>query len=363
MSYFKDLRVCYYTNTIYNDQLDAINAEMDESYNQPIIDNANNYVCAIERLEVSSNALPFYDVQSDPEAKTSIVHGQTTKYVTISMFDSGEDDASFGTLKWNLYGTYFSLQHLIDDLNEYTLNFYYTTFDGIKQQAIYFSLDAGGCICVQILNSFINASITGFNFAFSKFIFSSSILASIFGLPKPIITNRLIESTLDYYTKYSQYDGSGEYLKFKTRTSRIDAGNIPAIIQVRTSLPLESDQINTAKFNIATDFSLTQASSVSTSYTLDKNTPVTDVPEITPKLSYINKVNGMGWNFNVGGMILYQPNERRWLNFNSSSPIFNIRIWIEYVTQDGTIAKVKLPYGCKFSIKLGFYQKENAMAY
>lgn len=42
-----------------------IDATVKENYNQPVIDNASNYVVAVERFDLSANAIPFYSADSE----------------------------------------------------------------------------------------------------------------------------------------------------------------------------------------------------------------------------------------------------------------------------------------------------------
>lgn len=350
---FKDLNVSYYTNTIYNDSLENIDCVMDNNFNQPVLDNAKNYVCAIERLEVSSNAIPFYDVDNDPDSLTQILLVYGTYQSSKIYFCTNNTNIGFAATFWELRGIYYSLQHIIDDLNAYDLreHGYPDAVTGEIQPLVVWYLDGGGCINAQITRSrFFGAMSVAQNFQNSGFVFDSNILASIFGLP------RIPTTLLAYHNLYSQHDLTNTYLHFKTKYSRIDAGRIPGIIQIRTNLPFESDQVNSAKFNIATDFNIIQGTSTSTGYNL-KNQTITRATTLTFN-SLVPVGSSTAWSFNTGGMIIYNPNERRWLNFSTPIPIYSIRLWVEYVTFDGTITQLLLPPGCKFSIKLGFYMKE-----
>lgn len=360
MAFFKDLSVTYWSNSIYNASNNSIDAEMNEDYNQPILDSAGNYVCAIERLEVSGNNLPFYDVNTDPESLQEFaISGLPYKRSTIYLVDDTLDIDSGLTIVFHLSGTYYSLQHILDELNEFNLiNDPIISDTEPPTQSIYWFLDSGGCIGVQILNSSPNDWISNLNFGKVGFYFDSNILASIMGLPK-VADVTISDKT--YYSKYSQYDVSHQYMRFKTKSSRIDAGIIPSLIQIRTNLPLESDQSGSARYNIATDFSLIQGSSASSSYATQNLQIAYEAGLDTPATfnALVPVSGGTSWSFNVGGMILYVPNERRWLNFNSMSAIYSVRIWVEYVLSNGTVAKLQIPPGGKFSIKLGFYMKNN----
>lgn len=341
MSFFKDLNVTYWTNTLYNDSDININATMEESFNNPLIDVASNYVCAIERMEISSNAIPFYDADTDPDNSfidIDIGDNRTDRvyYTNIYINLSNDVDILHATHVYKVIGKFYSLQDLITYLQLSAVN----TLSGIDLNGK-FSLGSDGTIMYQCYENF-NSS-----FIYSNCIqFSSRILASIFGLP----TNNIIGE--EWYSTYSQSDFSLYPQIFKTKYSRIDAGNIPSTIQIGSNLPFESDQVNTAKVNIATDFALAFSASNSTNYNLVPATAVNN------NNSQKNIITGYGWSFNNGGMIIYNPNERRWLNFSAPTPISQIRLSVLYITNDGISHQVVLPKGCKFSIKIGFYKKE-----
>lgn len=351
MSFFKDLNVTYWTNTLYNDSDIDINATMEESFNNPLIDVASNYVCAIERMEISGNAIPFYDVDTDISMNTN---GQNNvKTTNVDVGDGTSDSVIYTNIYINfgsgaaidvinavyvytVVGKFYSLQDLITYLQlhgDSTSN----PNGGVDTYGK-FSLGSDGCIIYQLYENF------DYYFNYSSCIqFDSPTLASIFGLP---LRNTIAHL---WFGTYSQFSFDLWPQQFKTKYSRIDAGNIPSTIQLGSNLPFESDQVNTAKTNIATDFALAYSSTNSTSYQF----------ETENQYGYRkNIINGYSWSFNNGGMIIYNPNERRWLNFSAPTPISQIRLSVLYITNDGTSTQVKLPPGCKFSIKIGFYKKE-----
>lgn len=330
MSFFKDLNVTYWTNTLYNSGDENIDVNMEISFNVPLIDIAKNYVCAIERMEISGNAIPLYDVDEDGSS-VNYIDAQGNTMLRNYIYLHFNQDLDNPTHTYILYGRFYSLQDIITYLNQQKLLVVSNTQDNVGR----FTLDADGCIVYQCDTNGVNERFIGNN----CIQFASETLASIFGLP----TSNTIGNA--WYTTYSQYDATETYYKFKTKYSRIDAGNIPSSIQLSSNLPFESDQVNTAKSNIATDFALAISSTNSTSYNYNN----------IDTRGYVNTISGFSWSFNNGGMIVYNPNERRWLNFSSPTPITQIRLWILYVNNDGISTQVVLPKGCKFSIKMGFY--------
>ncbi len=348
--FFKDLDVTYWTNSIYNADDADMDAVMEETLETPLVDNALNYVCAIERLEISGNGIPYYDVSLDDDKLTNAMDPRP--YTQIQLRWSAAPGIVQAT--WTLQSRYYTLQDLIQELTNIGETGNFMDAPHQNDDIGTWSLGSGGTIDFTLsVNAVQNL---GFLWDNVYFLFTSETLASIFGLPAdpPVIVG--------YGTTYGMgdfCDSAGGY-KFRTKYSRIDAGNIPSIIQVRTNLPFESDQVNSARTNIATDFALAAASSISYNYIVPTNIyphPTT----IGANINYPSPVIGnYGWSFNNGGVILYNPNERRWLNFSAPTPVTAIRIWVEYVLNDGeTVRIVPLPKGCKFSIKLGFYKKEN----
>lgn len=66
---FAKLRVKYFTKTLRNPETadgtnPPINAEIIQNFNSAVIDNAQEWVIAVERFELNLNAIPFYDGQA-----------------------------------------------------------------------------------------------------------------------------------------------------------------------------------------------------------------------------------------------------------------------------------------------------------
>lgn len=351
MSFFKSIAVSYYTDSVYNSGTDLIKAEISRNFDQALVDVASNYVCAVERLEISSNAIPFYSVPDDPYSAPNSDYNQED-YNRINIYWRGGVNNNVVVTNCFISGIYYSLADLIYDMN---LSFKVAQGgDSLQFTDGTWSLDRSGCIVFELIsNSTYGASLSGYILTTS-----SPTLSSIFGIPYYTL-NPTITAT-EWWSLYSQMDYA--YIasnglkgqRFKTKYSRIDTGNIPALIQLRSNLPLESDQVNQGKNNIVTDFSLTGASTVSQNYL----TTATLINANVWPAYYNDQDASYGWGVNTNGMIVYVPNERRWLNFTAPTSVFNIDIWAEYVLNDGTSYQIMLPTGCKFSIKLGLYLRD-----
>jgi hypothetical protein len=346
-SFFKNIAVTYWTAQIYNNTEEDMRAEIDEEFSSPLVDAASNYVCAVERMELSGNNIFFYNVNTDTDANLDT---DGRKYVCIYFLNS---DMSTVTAPYTLYlyGSYYSLGSLIDSLN------YWCQVDDeslllVPNPApwLKFSLTGDGKIRVY-LDSTLTTNKFGQNANGLVIAFSSAQLASIWGLPEDLTFLGLTPKTwFDTYSGYTPYDTQC----FETLTSRIDCGIIPTMVHLRSSLPFESDQVSSAKTNIVTDFNIVPGSS--SGYQITSGTNTTVSPGLAlPMMQLKNSDLSLG----CGGMLIYTPMERRWLNFSAPIAIYNIRLWIELIFNDpDTTLVYNIPPGGKFSIKLGLYLRD-----
>lgn len=346
-SFFKNIAVTYWTAQIYNDTQTGMRAEIDEEFSSPLVDAASNYVCAVERMELSGNNIYFYNVDNDPQADLDIETNR--KFVAIYFLNS---DLSTATAPYTLYlyGGYYSLGSLIDSLN-YWCQLDDGSLDLVENPGSWlkFSLTPDGKIRI-----YLDSANTFNRFHSNKdgilITFSSAILASIFGLPASVPDTTTPQNWFETYSAYTPYDN----LCFETLTSRIDCGVIPTMVHLRSSLPFESDQVSSAKTNIVTDFNIVPGSSAGYSVVASTNTTRSDnvaFPMYTIKSADLN--------LGCGGMLVYTPLERRWLNFSAPIAIYSIRLWIELIFNDPDTTQVyNIPPGGKFSIKLGFYLRD-----
>lgn len=83
-------------NETYNAETDpntSINASISQMFNPPLLDKASDYVCAIERMELSLNGIPFYEggeditvVEKGNEANTTVKRFNTIVYSLTQLF-------------------------------------------------------------------------------------------------------------------------------------------------------------------------------------------------------------------------------------------------------------------------------------
>lgn len=121
---------------------------------------------------------------------------------------------------------------------------------------------------------------------------------------------------------------------------RIDAGDDLDHIMLRTNLPTHTDAIGNSRQSILTDFAPPSQYSNSLSYEDDL------------------KMTSTGFTSNIRQKMIYNPNERRFLELIGDFPIQDIVVEVFYMNTDDVLKRVVLPFGCVFEIKLGFYRKD-----
>lgn len=354
MSFFKNIAVTYYTAQIYNDTLEDMKAEIDEQFSSPLLDAASNYVCAVERMELSGNNINFYSPDQDDDA---IQDDDGRWYTVINFLDS---DLITSHYTMFIYGSYSSLGSFISALNNWKLR---QDSANATMPWLTFSLTGDGKILIMI-----DSKTADPRFGIDLLLkFSSAKVASIFGLPMDPATDTTITPVINarnWWHKYSEYTPYDD-LAFQTKSSRIDCGIIPTMLQLRSTLPFESDQVSNAKANIVTDFNIVPGAAAEYSignYYDNYNQISTTTTDIENQDFIMQGIKSSGLSQGCGGMLVYTPNERRWLNFSAPIPIYYIRMWVELVTNDPDVSddstRYKIPPGGKFSIKLGFYLRD-----
>lgn len=348
-SFFKNIAVTYWTAQIYNNTQENMRCEIDEEFSSPLVDAASNYVCAVERMELSGNNVYFYNVDNDPQAD---IDNSGRKYAAI-YFESSDLITDTAPYTLYLYGGYYSLGSLIDSLN------YWCQLDDGSQQVFHeqnrgnwlkFSLTPDGKIRVFI-DSAQSQNRFGQNNNGLVIAFSTAQLASIWGLP--VVVDNTLYNPTTWFNKFSAYTPYDK-LCFETLTSRIDCGIIPTMVHLRSTLPFESDQVSSAKTNIVTDFNIVPGTAAGFQIATGSDTTRSDAIALP-----MTTVKSADLNLGCGGMLVYTPGERRWLNFSAPIAIYNIRLWIELIYNDPDTTEVyQLPPGGKFSIKLGMYLRD-----
>lgn len=347
MSFFQKLAVTYWTDQVYNDTSESIEATMEVQFPTPLIDSASNYICAVERLELSGNGIYFYTPDLDDEADDDkFGFGKYSTSIIVT------DSSDVPLYIYYIFGSFYNLAELLEYLNDWGTNVYDSgenNFAGLT-----WKLSLGGKIIIDIENE-KDESDNNYEFGTSsgiKIAFTSDVLATIFGLPKDPSNY----TAKKWFQVFSDITAAGPY-RFQTISSRLDVGIIPTMIQLRSNLPFESDQVSQAKTNIVTDFNIVANTSTGIGYTISP-TRQNQGERVDPFSgdSFTSQPASGTISQGCGSMIVYNPPERRWLNFSAPIPIYYIRLWVELVYNNpDEVRKVSLPPGGKFSIKLGFY--------
>lgn len=112
---------------------------------------------------------------------------------------------------------------------------------------------------------------------------------------------------------------------------RWDCGDSFQKIRISSNLPVYSDVVGQGRNNTLTDLS----ADISISASKDGS-----------------------YSYTPRGRLIYNPQQRRYLNFTSPAPLNSLRITAEYVDIDNNSFPIQLRRGCSFSLKLGFWLKK-----
>lgn len=285
-------------NTSFNakgEETKIIDATIEQNYSTPIVGSAQDYITAVERFEININGIPFYDGAGES--------------VTIDPFPT-----SILPLK-NVIA--YSLPDLIDQLNALFQS------EGVALDVrfglIKIELSPEGFVIWNLSDDLGGTFKSQYDIIMGL---NAVRLQSIFGLN--------FDNMDDDTTK-----------TLSSSFPRWDCGDQLSYLRITSNLPTVSDSVGQAKSNVLTD--LYFGKSIGASAGL-KSGDVFDARAI---------------NYSQRQKIIYNPQERRFLNMRSAIPITDIRITCEFVKQDGTSEIVPLPEGCEFTIKLGFWSLRN----
>ncbi len=309
----------YVTLSLVNDGTngsETVDAVIDQYYNSDIIDKCSNYVCAVERLEISLNAIPFYDNEQPS------LEGVEEKIEIYSLALADDNTVVTGSLQmqWKAY----SLQNLFDTI--YNVNIP-LGMDLASQSLLGYtirlklSIDSTGYIFIEIETVGQPDGGGGLNFHDIRIKFPA-YLNYIFGFS---------ERQQDFANFNNQ-----NYMQ--SYFPRFDLGDDLNHIVIVTNLPTISDQVGTAIQLCLTDFAPQTVYDTSLSYNNGR---------------LINN----GVTLNTRQRAIYNPNERRYLDMISNIALRSLLVKAYYVNAFGENKIIKLPIGGTFNIKLGFYNK------
>lgn len=321
-----------------NDSSATINATIEENYRDIIIPRAGDLVCAIERMEISLNGIPFYK-----RVKTEH-NDRAGGYETILCYNRNDPNNTsfivpiYTATQFN-DGTYvrdfYNLKEILDQLSTiiFPVILANGTEDLVATYTCQFTMDEKG---------YIRYSANQINFGTGlgpqRVYFTGSGLAG---------TGQPNGNDLDQKIVFPQYLnmilGLGERKGLTVNEivsdyPRFDLGDELAHILLGTSLPVISDSIGQELQQVLTDFA--PSSTYGGQYTINGfNLQATSL------------------TLNSRQKLIYVPAEKRYLDLTSDFNVRDIRIDAYYVTNWGTYLRVPLPIGGMFQVKLGFYHK------
>lgn len=207
-------------NTTYyqDDANGVIRARLTTNFNSPIIDKASDFLCAVERMEISLSGVPFYDASDfDNNRETLTIRSKV-------------DGSTFDLI---LTKSAFTLSHLFEILSAYQ---YQDPYDNALFN-LTFSINKDGIIIISIIGGKTFSDIQ---------IEIPRRLNLILG----ISLNRQLAATTNVESAYP----------------RIDLGDDLDHIILVTNLPTNSDALGNVKNQVLTDFSVPSSYSNSLAY-------------------------------------------------------------------------------------------------
>lgn len=288
-----------FINDVYDEKTspdtDTFYAYLQESYNDPILQKQSDYVCAVERMEINLNGVPFYDATNFPVVANREAITIRSRINPLLVEDTGIDTNAY------------SLSHLFEILNSYD----FVDPNALDAFKITFSLTKDGFI-VMVLGS-------GKNFT------NLEVL-----IPQRL--NQILGISTD--VQVAGFDAA------QSSFPRVDCGDDLDHIVITSNLPTISDRVGNAKAQVLTDFAPPSNYSNSLSFGAD------------------GQLVKSGFSTNLRQKLIYTPTERRWLDLVGDFPLSNIIVEAYYQNQNEELKRIILPYGASFEIKIGFYLRQ-----
>ena len=328
--------VKYINLSIANDRLgdadnlpELIPAVIDEQFEKAVIKNANKYSICIERMEISSTAIPMYPpTPADPAAM------ETYTWRYNANVGIGKNHDNLYTQDVNRFGIAIGE---MDDINQIPL------VAGIAL-LLPRTLAIGDVYSVSELLAKINefggddlnvvlGADTRVKMVVTKAprfaVVLGSDLANLLGLPKVLL---MAPGEVAIGRRFGQDNNKA----FKGEYSIFDRYIRARNIMIESDLPIESDVLGSGLANIMTDFRIPSSYSISS----DVARPEENTLSISPPQA-----------------IVYEPKIRRFLDFLSPIELSRMRIQAYYQSYDGAVHEWELAPGGFWAIKFGLYLK------
>ncbi len=294
------------------DPLGTINCVIEETYRRPLLNQANEYIVAVERMEVPLNGVPFMDAfqmtfvdsQGPAGVPDQFVMFVNRSYSLVGLVKRIE-------LAWQLLQprpfreTELAFQNRPGAVNRFEAGLQ-DFLVGVDPAGFFQMHFNGGLETTNSLN-----------------------------------VPNLVQARLGLRSTYGPQVEVPDI--WESATPRWDMGDNLHRLQLKTTLPTVSDRVGESTSGIITDFSIPSLVAGSTTrHPADQNSFELDWSQTTSQWSPRQR-------------LIYTPVERRFLNLRSSIPINDITLSLQYVTPEGLVRPVELPEGGSFSVKLGFW--------
>lgn len=368
MSQLARIRPKYVSVGVTNSTDQNVDASIFQRWDVPPIKVLSDYVVAIERMEIHTNCIPFYDPLNDNN------NGDFIEIRYQNMVNKADEDANVISFHlspseicyniWDLFGyieaNEFSMIYYVDGD---TTNAVATNRIVISQGQLKFGLDGAGRVTVTIWGK--TDDITGNLIYANQFCFQKCYVKfpqdmnMILGFNKDcFITGKMgvqgdlltstNNATREYYNKNKAYSIG----------PRIDCGDQFNHILLTSTLPVISDTIESTESDVLTDISKNSTYAISINQpNRYNNGSYFNTDAITDPNGVNVGPNGSSWVMDIRGKLIYQPYQKRLLDLISSESMRYLTITAFYVDNDGNAKKVKLPPGGTFQVKLGFFMK------
>lgn len=321
-------------------------AEINVDFPRPIIDKADDWIMAIERMDLNANAVPLYDADQNERgnrtgggdylilvrkatgavlARTRLIQNcynipEFEEYIhdAVSVKLGGPDDPATDTLV-TLDGVV--TQAILDNS---TFNFYLGEDDRwVLQinglQGVGGAQDNWGCYAIYFMPSSALVNGAWVDVPGNANNCKSNLIVGI--RPSDIL---LIANNSQYVYSHLPRSSLGDSMSYLALTS---------------NLPVAHDSQGQAQINILTDFAVPDV--WQRTYTPQNNAQMT--------------ANGIA--LESRDRIIYNPNQYRFIDLQAPVPIYNILIQAQYVSNSGVHKIVQLPFGATFAVKLVFFKR------
>lgn len=360
MSQLGRIKPKYISASVTNLTTGYINATIDERYNIAPIQKLDNYVCAIERLELHTNGIPFYYPKLDIDNRENLLTRNPNQIEIWSKGLPGGDvlirviDLDENNIAYNLYDLFIYLESL-------NILISYPNDPSLRTKLIYLRLKCGldptGKISLAIyaysdldnqnlVPSHTDTSIPANTFEGWQYLYIQfpTYLNAIMGFNKDRFDENILHGTSNSFKNLAFSIGP-----------RIDCGDSFDHILLTSTLPVISDTVETTETNVLTDIAKSSNYAVSVYYNNTVGGIISNPNRITP-VSDDLVVNG-GWTIDTRQKLIYVPNERRFLDLIAPFSMNYLRVDAYYVDISGNSRIVQLPPGGSFKIKIGFFMK------